>query len=271
MLSMISPIYQLIYTYFNYGILHTEIRKLHFHRTMAYNCIIYSAVHICSHAYMWIMYPYYNVGFRQLYHIYSVSSVTGIIIVFLIAFSSWAAMKQRLEWHISSIVLALSCFVFHGSQHILGAAFGDNMVLVTFVICGLIFLIFNFTTSYMELRIVPQQSFVQTLTEGNITYVFLVVEAPPTLPNLPPGCYFTIYNTSSRWSLFHGHPFSVLYSSLHENSRFLSFFIRVSPGTNSFTSHVRSRVQHAYHIILLFHFDSIFFDRLPVYKNQATL
>jgi hypothetical protein len=192
---------------------------------------------------MWGIQPNITMDGKQVYYFYSPSFITGVGMVLAVGLSILVgALKLRFSYHIYFILFAILLCFFHGSQRILSSAFGDTMVLITLITCSIIYFLFNFSTNYMKLRVVGRECFLQTTQEG--TSVLLVVEAPLFLTNLPPGCYFTIYDSRMRWQLFRGHPFSLLYSSQHP--QFLSFFIRVDKQPSSVTEYIHAIVANAY-------------------------
>jgi hypothetical protein len=245
MLSIVSSLTQIICHYFNYDVLYHNITKLHFHRTMALNFALFSAIHTGAHIYMWVTNPYFEFDGKRVYSIDSPTFVTGVGALLAIAFSTYVGIKRLpFKLHIYSAIAVIVSFRFHGSQQVFGEPYGARFVTITLIGCSIIYIFLTVSNRFVVVPIISMSCFVvQVQIPSNPTLVFLVVEPPLTL-KIRTGNYYNLYGTKKSWRRFDSHTVSVFHSP--KNPRLLAFLYVCGSSERGVAATIRRKVLLAY-------------------------
>ncbi len=153
-LSILAPLSQLIYSYLNFGGAHHSIHKLHFHRNMAFNALLFSVIHIVVHVITWIIDPSTIYNNKTLHSIQNPSFITGIVMFLSFSFASITGYTRKaFSSHIVLALIGTLAFFFHGFQKILGPPIGDYLVIGTLLTSLVIYTFFNVLNPINKLQI----------------------------------------------------------------------------------------------------------------------
>jgi hypothetical protein len=169
--------------------------------------VLLFAIHVVAHIITWGMTPHFSNNGKHVYSLGNPSFITGVVMVLGFSLASYSGYyrEKYFSFHVVLVIWACGAFLFHGYQQALGPPIGDHLILIVLLACALIYMAFNFFNHaneydilHAECRGVPGKQLLLVVKYSGI--------------EIPAGAYFNIYNTDSKWQLFHGHPFSVLCS-----------------------------------------------------------
>ena len=214
--GIISPIFQLIYQYFNFNIMHHSLHTIHFHRNVASCGGIFALLHVV----LVIVQMAKDKEMRG-----TATIVTGglILVGFIGAWLSGHLSRLERFSICSSLHFPLAFFgllaLFAHSFEISGVPFGSRLVLLVLVLCIVVYTLFFFFNPIQPMDVNASETAWQRESNG---FLFLVLNYDNS-DSIPPGSFYLIYdNKDSNLSYFHAHTFPV-FSSRH---RRLAFLIR---------------------------------------------
>jgi hypothetical protein len=226
-LGLLSPVLQLYYQIFNFGIMHRAIHKLHFHLNMAASGCLFGFLHICFHVIVWISKPGITYHDKLIYSPQNTAFATGLLMVlgFVGAFVSGyfttrkESPQSAFSSHLPFAALGFAAFFGHGHQRILGSAIREEVTVVIFIGCASVYAIFFFFNPVHSFEVDKAKSYWAKGVRKE-QFMLLVVKYNDS-HLLPPGSFFNIYNNDDSFlAYFHGHPFSV-FSTKNKQLAFL--------------------------------------------------
>lgn len=225
-LSVLSPVFQLLYQYFNFNIMHHSLHTIHFHRNAALCGSIFALMHIGLAVAQFVeSHCKIEHGGKDENICTQVKIISGgfICLGFVGAWISGHLGRFKLPSVVSSFHLPFAFLGFMGMfAHAHGSLdfpFGTYFVLTIFAACAAVYTLFFFFNPIQPMEVNVEETVWQS--DSN-KFLFLVLNYDNSA-STPPGSFYLLYDTKdSNLSYFHAHPFPVFSS----RNRQLVFLVR---------------------------------------------
>lgn len=225
LLSLISPIFQLILEYLQIGAFTKATHKLNLHMNVGLYSTLFFSIHSITHVVNAIQYPLVVNSFGELIYIWnSPAIISGSLLVGIILIMALFGRTAK-TIHVGLSIITCTILSIHGYEEILGIPLGNYITLSVLSFSFIFTSTFRITNPAVNLKVIRHEC---SITKGETNLFLLILENDYLLATR--GTYL-ISLDDTNYFLSNGSVFPAFSNDPEK----LCFYFEVTYGSQSFT------------------------------------